>query len=148
MTLDFISPFEGEIIWKIALAMVLGLLVGLDREYRGKGAGLRTYALVCMGAALFVALAFAISETSSAVNDPLRVVHAVALGVGFIGAGLIIQRQSHVEGLTSASGLWATAAIGAAVGAGFPVVAFFSALLIVFLLAVFKEVEKRFLRTL
>ena len=100
---------------QIVLAAVLGAILGFQRERWGKPAGPRTYALVAAGAALFTVLsvhAFQLSESS-------RVASNVVIGIGFLGAGLIFQREAHVENLTTAAGLWAAAGMGMAVGVGY-----------------------------
>lgn len=98
----------------------MGGFVGIEREYKGKEAGFRTYTLVSLGAALFT-----ITSVESFIPflgatgidvDPSRIVGQIVLGIGFLGAGLIIFRQSHIEGLTTAAGLWVTAGIGTAIG--------------------------------
>ncbi|MEK7083835.1 MAG: MgtC/SapB family protein, partial [Patescibacteria group bacterium] len=98
----------------LLLALLLGALIGWQREHIGKAAGLRTYALVSFGSALFTILSMqAIGDA-----DPGRVAAQILTGIGFIGAGVIIHKHDNVEGLTTAAGLWATSAVGMAVGAG------------------------------
>lgn len=136
-----------QIIVQLLLAAALGGLVGLEREYKRKEAGLRTYALVSLGSALFTVIAFGVFEQflgKPGVNlDPLRVIQAVAIGIGFIGAGLIIYRQFHVEGLTTAAGLWIVAAIGVAVGIKLYFPAVFATLLAIAILAGLRLVEEK-----
>ncbi|MBI2990075.1 MAG: MgtC/SapB family protein [Candidatus Magasanikbacteria bacterium] len=101
-------------ILQIFLAVILGGTVGWQREHIGKAAGPRTYALVCVGSALFTILsmqAFGEGETS-------RMAAQIITGIGFIGAGMILHKRNAVEGLTTAAGLWVIAAIGTAIGAG------------------------------
>lgn len=106
-----------ECILRLFVAAVLGGLVGLDREYRAKEAGLRTHFLVGMGSALFMVISmYGFGEEHS--GDPGRIAAQVVTGIGFIGAGSIMINKQFVRGLTTASGLWATAGIGLAVGAG------------------------------
>lgn len=100
---------------QIILAILLGSLVGWQRERLGKAAGLRTYALVSMGSALFTMVSI---HGFGAGTDPSRVAAQILTGIGFIGAGSIIHKQGSVEGLTTAAGLWAMAAVGMLVGAG------------------------------
>lgn len=108
-----------EVFIQLALAALLGGLVGLERELRRKEAGLRTYALVCLGSALFTIIGFnlPIISNQSVTLDPTRIIQSVAIGVGFLGGGIIMRRQFRIEGLTTAAGLWVVAAIGVAVGA-------------------------------
>ncbi|MGH2591151.1 MAG: MgtC/SapB family protein [Actinomycetota bacterium] len=96
-----------------ALAAALGLVIGLERETRGKAAGERTFALLALGAAAFVAVGIAVFPGSAD-----RVIQGVAAGVGFLGAGVIFQREADVQGLTTAASAWAAAAIGVVVGLG------------------------------
>ncbi|MGH7400727.1 MAG: MgtC/SapB family protein [Candidatus Rokuibacteriota bacterium] len=102
---------------KLALAAVLGGAMGWERELKGKAAGLRTHMLVAVGAALFV---MAPLEAGVALGDLTRVMQGVAAGIGFVGAGAILKMsdQGQVVGLTTAAGIWMTAAIGLAVGTG------------------------------
>lgn len=102
---------------RLSLAAVLGALIGLDREYRAKEAGLRTHFLVAMGSALFMIVSiYGFGEGH--MGDPGRIAAQVVTGIGFIGAGSIMIHKQFVRGLTTASGLWATAGIGLAVGCG------------------------------
>ena len=105
---------EWEIVGRIAVAALLSALVGYEREFRGKPAGLRTHALVGIGAATFTVVG--IIGFSGA--DEARVAAQIVTGVGFLGAGAIFRSGDGVEGLTTAAGLWAVAAIGMASGAG------------------------------
>jgi putative Mg2+ transporter-C (MgtC) family protein len=107
---------------RLILAAVLGGLVGLDRESRGKPAGFRTNILICVGAALLMELSLEVArrwvETYGTVADPARIAAQIVSGIGFLGAGTIIQSRFGVQGLTTAAGLWVVAAIGMAAGAG------------------------------
>lgn len=104
-------------ILRLAAAAVLGGIIGLDREYRAKEAGLRTHFLVALGSALFMIVSmYGFGE--GATGDPGRVAAQVVTGIGFIGAGSIMIHKQFVRGLTTAAGLWATAGIGLAVGGG------------------------------
>ncbi|MBO0822344.1 MAG: MgtC/SapB family protein [Actinobacteria bacterium] len=111
-------------IGELALALLLAATIGLEREIRQKGAGLRTHALVGLGAALFMLVSkYGFSDVLSPghiVLDPSRVAAQIVSGIGFIGAGLIFVRRDAVRGLTSAASIWLTAAVGAAAGAGLP----------------------------
>lgn len=97
---------------RVLIAAALGALLGLEREWRGKEAGLRTNTLIAVGAALFTVM----STTFS--GDPGRVAAQVVTGVGFLGAGAIMRTGGNVQGLTTAAMIWANAAIGLACGAG------------------------------
>lgn len=98
----------------LMMALLMGSVVGYERERAGKEAGMRTQALVCMGAALFTI----ISEIGFPGSDPARVAAQIIPGIGFIGAGLILRRHGEVRGLTTAAALWVTAAVGMAIGTG------------------------------
>lgn len=102
------------VIGRIALAAFLGYLLGLDRALRGKDAGDRTFSLVALGSAAFVALGVEMFPDSAD-----RVIQGVTAGVGFLGAGIIFRASGGVKGLTTAAALWAAAAVGCLVGAGF-----------------------------
>ena len=111
--------FDLEIIIMLILALSLGGILGFEREYSGKAAGIRTYGLVALGAAIFTYLSReGFTAAEGGFVDPTRIAAQVVVGIGFLGAGLIIFRESHLEGLTTAAGLWLVAAIGMAVGAG------------------------------
>src|ERR1700733_10145848 len=114
-------PTEWELAWHLLLALALSSAIGLERELRQKAAGLRTYTLVGLGSALFMLISkygfFDVLEPKTAVLAPSRVAPQIVTGIGFIGAGLIFVRRDSVRGLTTAAGVWLTAAIGAACGA-------------------------------
>ncbi len=112
---------------ELGLALLLCAVIGLECEIRQKNAGLRTHALVGVGAALFMLISkYGFSDVlqpRQVVLDPSRVAAQIVTGVGFLGAGLIFVRRDSVRGLTTAAGVWLTAAVGAAAGAGLPVLA-------------------------
>lgn len=112
---------------ELTLAFVLSALVGLEREIRQKSAGLRTYTLVGVAAALFMLISkYGFNDvlgTGRVVLDPSRVAAQVVSGIGFIGGGVIFMRRDVVRGLTTAASVWLTAALGMACGAGLPVLA-------------------------
>ena len=107
---------------RLLVAGILGAIIGLDREYRAKEAGYRTHFLVSLGSALIMIVSQygfqEIIKENSVTLDPSRVAAQVVSGIGFIGAGTIILQKQIVSGLTTAAGIWATAGIGLAVGAG------------------------------
>jgi len=117
---------QGTILADIALAMLLGGLIGLEREVADKPAGLRTHMLVAATAALLVGLGSTLANRFGAVDgasiapDPIRIVQAIVMGIGFLGAGTIIQRPrgEHIEGLTTGASLLLAAALGICVAAG------------------------------
>ena len=136
-----------EIVFQLFLAGLLGGLVGIEREYKRKEAGFRTYTLVSLGAALFTIISdesfIPFLGTNGIDVDPSRIVGQIVLGIGFLGAGLIVYRQSHVEGLTTAAGLWVTAAIGTAVGFHLYFPAVFVAFFTILVLAGLRIVEEK-----
>ena len=138
-----------QIIFQLFLAVILGGVVGLEREYKKKKAGLQTYSLVTLGSCLFTLIAFdslaIFPRMSGVVYNPLRVVQAVAIGIGFIGAGVIFHRQFSIEGLTTAAGLWVAAAIGIAVGAGLYFLAIAATMLAFTILAGLGVIEEKIL---
>jgi len=108
-------PFPLEVLVKLVAAVVLGGIVGYQREVRERPAGLRTHALVCVGACVYTLASMGFGRYGS---DPARVAAQVATGMGFLGAGTIIRHGNVVRGLTTAASLWAVAAIGLCVGLG------------------------------
>ena len=133
---------------QIFLAALLGALIGLEREHKRKEAGLRTFSLVCLGACFFTVAAIYFSQSNSTNTalqiDPARVIQAVAIGIGFIGSGLIIHQRGQIEGLTTAAALWAVAAIGIGVGVKLYFLAILGAFLTLGILAGFRLIEERF----
>jgi putative Mg2+ transporter-C (MgtC) family protein len=132
----------ARIIIRLLVAMLLGAIVGVQREQTGKPAGLRTHMLVALGGALFV-LAAAESGMTSA--DLSRVIQGLATGIGFLGGGAILKlsEEHKIRGLTSAAAIWMTAAIGVAVGLGRMWMAILSMVLTWFILAVVEKIERR-----
>jgi putative Mg2+ transporter-C (MgtC) family protein len=117
---------EWEIIWRLGLALVLSSAIGLEREMRQKAAGLRTNALVGVGAAAFMLVSsygFADVIGNHVTLDPSRVAAQIVSGIGFIGGGIIFVRRDIVRGLTTAAAVWVTAAVGMACGGDLPIVA-------------------------
>jgi putative Mg2+ transporter-C (MgtC) family protein len=127
---------------RVFVACMLSGLIGFERERSGHSAGLRTHMLVGLGSALFTVLSiFAFGP-----GDPGRVAAQIVTGIGFIGAGTIIRRQTpsrSLRGLTTAAGIWAVAAIGMACGAGLYVLGAFSTLLAIFLLGALAVISAR-----
>lgn len=104
-----------DILIRLAIALGLGLLIGVERTLAGKNAGMRTYALASMGSAMFAMIALMIGSGSSYYN-PAIMTAAIISGIGFIGAGLVFHNEKKVSGLTSAAGLWVSAGVGMACG--------------------------------
>lgn len=120
----------SDVFIKLTAAMVLGGVLGVERTIVGKYAGLRTYSLVSMGSALFVALSIIVNTQYAGLNfDPTRVAAQVVTGVGFLGAGLIFFQENKLQGLTTAAGLWVAAGVGMACGFGLYLIALSASLL-------------------
>jgi len=137
----------GPAAWlRLLIAIVLGGIVGLEREIAGQPAGLRTHALVALGSALFtiVGLGYFGAPLEAVIppGDALRVVAALVTGVGFLGAGAIVRSGRAVQGLTTAASLWSTAAVGLAAGSGFEFLAAGSVLLILIILRGFEWLKR------
>ena len=139
------SPME--LVLRLAVAAVLGALVGLERERLEWAAGMKTHALVSLGSALFMVVSiFGFSDILNerhVILDPSRVAAQVASGIGFIGAGTIIFRREVVKGLTTAASIWAVAAVGLAVGGGMFLAAVSATLLALTLLVLAKPLKAR-----
>lgn len=145
--MEWFSQENLDIVLRLSVAVLLGAIIGLEREVARKYAGLRTYVLVSLGAALFATM----SETTMRFFweylggtpnfDPTRIISNIVVGVGFLGAGMVIFHREKVLGLTTAAGVWVTAAIGASVGIGAYVPAIAATLLVLFTLVVLRRVE-------
>ena len=139
-----------QIVFQLVLSIILGGLIGLERETKGKAAGFQTYSLVALGACIFTIASLGLFDSfygkANVDFDPSRIVLAVATGIGFIGAGVIFQRDSmHLTGITTASGLWCVAAIGVALGSGLYLLALASALLVMIIFMIFGKIETSYL---
>jgi putative Mg2+ transporter-C (MgtC) family protein len=143
MTPDLSLELQLELGLRLAAGLVLGAIIGFERELHRQPAGFRTHSLVALGAALFTIVS-AYAFTGPMV-DPTRIAAQIVSGIGFIGAGTILQHRGSVRGLTTAASLWAVAAIGTAAGAGLLLIAVVGTLLILVVLAVLDQMEE-FLR--
>ncbi|MBO4814974.1 MAG: MgtC/SapB family protein [Muribaculaceae bacterium] len=144
---DIMSPdvnLAGAI-FKLLLSMVLGASIGYERRRKGQIAGLRTFALIAMGATLAMLISIYIPQVYYGLKngDPGRIAAQVVSGIGFLGAGAIIQMKGSVRGLTTAAGIWISACIGLAVGAGMYLVSLIATLLIIFILVNIERIEQR-----
>lgn len=141
----------GEVALRLGLAVLLGLVVGFDREMRDKPAGLRTHALISLAACSFAILALGFAEIvantggSTTRADPERALEAVATGVAFLGGGAIIRGRGDVRNMTTGAAIWLAGAIGIACGGGFYFLSLITTVLSVVLLAVLGSVEKHLL---
>ncbi len=138
-----------DLLLRIALAGFLGGLIGIERQLRAKEAGLRTHILVGIGSALFMIVSkygFGdILPESHVALDPSRIAAQVVSGMGFLGAGTIIIQKQIVKGLTTAAGMWVTAAIGLVIGSGLYEIGIYGAFLTLIVLEVFRQLSNRLL---
>lgn len=132
--------FHANLLLEMALAVVLGGAIGFERQLKDKPAGLRTHILICLGATIFTDFGQRLTVFG---GDPGRVAGHVAAGVGFIGAGTIMQRNGAVTGLTTAANIWVVAAIGMALGFGAYLDAVAATVLVVIVLAGLGTLEGR-----
>lgn len=136
---------QFEIFFQLFLAALLGSVIGLERGFRGRAAGMRTYALVSLGAALFSVISMnAFPDfVGSTGFDPSRIISQIVVGIGFLGAGLMVFRTETPLGLTTAAALWVAAAVGVAVGVKMYSIASFTTFLVVTILYFLLKIEFR-----
>ena len=144
---DIISPDVNLIgaVTKLVLSLLLGATIGIERRRKGQIAGLRTFALISMGATLAMLISIYIPQEYMGLKngDPGRIAAQVVSGVGFLGAGAIIQMKGSVRGLTTAACIWMAACIGLAVGSGMYLISIIATLLIIFILVNIERIEQR-----
>lgn len=134
-----------EILLKLVLAVALGGLVGLERETSQKPAGFRTNILICVGATMMMILSGLVLGSGGG-SDLTRIAAGVITGIGFIGAGTIIQARGSIVGLTTAATLWAMAGLGLVIGAGYYLAAVIFTGIIILTLVTFRTIEDHFLK--
>lgn len=143
------SSIITDLLIRIALAGLLGGLIGIERQLRAKEAGLRTHVLVGIGSAMFMIVSKYGFEDIIRKNhvdlDPSRIAAQVVSGMGFLGAGTIIIQKQIVKGLTTAAGMWVTAAIGLVIGSGLYEIGIYGAFLTLIVLEVFRQLSNRLL---
>jgi|SRR3989344_2980244 len=141
---SILGPENIDYFTRLLVAFVFGSFLGIERVLAHKTAGMRTYALVSLGAALFVVMSVSVVKDFSGISnyDPLRVASQIVVGLGFLGAGVIIFRGERLSGLTTAAGLWVSGAIGAAAGFGLYAIAGFTTLLVLFIFSALWFLEK------
>jgi putative Mg2+ transporter-C (MgtC) family protein len=146
--MDFFGVTETEMILQLLLAAFLGAVIGVEREFAQKMAGMRTHSLVALGSALFSIISSL--PIISGTVDPTRIAAQVVTGIGFLGGGIIVfsQRDEKVRGLTTAASIWLAAAIGMAVGFHLYLVAAFVTMLSIIILVVFWSIEQRIIKPL
>lgn len=134
-----------DLLLRLLLAIVLGGAIGLERELSDKPAGFRTNILICLGAALFTEMSVLIATVGvvpAGAGDPTRIAAQIVSGMGFLGAGTILQARGGVRGLTTAATIWTVAAIGVTVGAGAHWLAIGATLLVILVLVILGRVER------
>ena len=138
-----------EILFRLVAALAAGGIIGLERSYRGRAAGFRTHALVCVASSLLMLVTvyehqwFATQNIARVVVDPTRMAQGIMTGIGFLGAGVIVKEGLSVRGLTTAASIWVTAAIGILTGIGFYFAAGIGAVLTLGTLSVFRWIESK-----
>ena len=140
---------DVQLLSRLGIAAILGLLLGLDRELRGLAAGMRTHGLICFSAALMTVSIIALynelgGNTPASKLDPLRVFEATGAFIGIIGAGLIVFSKGSVKNLTTAAHLWLAAVIGIACGAGQWPLVVIGSLISLIMLTLLRAVERRY----
>ena len=124
------------IIIRLLLSLVLGAVIGFEREYRDKSAGFRTLTLISIGACLFTLVSTLLTDS----NED-RIASNIVTGIGFLGAGVIFKSEKGVNGLTTAACIWVTAACGMAIGGGYYIAAFTSCAIVLFVLMIFGKID-------
>ena len=127
-----------EIVTKLLISILIGGIIGSEREFHNKSAGLRTLMLICLGATLFTIFSMELGERTS----PDRIASNIVTGIGFVGAGVIFMGGTGINGVTTAATIWATAALGVGVGAGHQYIALAGCIVLVGILQSFKLVEE------
>jgi putative Mg2+ transporter-C (MgtC) family protein len=157
MKADMIEYFQSIIeddtinvstaIFKMIFSLILGTAIGTERQFRRRDAGIRTFTLICLGAtaAMLISIWIPQSYPNFLNGDPGRIAAQVLTGIGFLGAGAIIQGHGSIHGLTTAACIWVIAVIGLAVGAGMYLMATIATALTLFILISVEQLEKRFL---
>lgn len=125
-----------EDFFKLFLALLAGAVIGAEREYRSKSAGLRTITLICVGATLFTIMSNYIGKGTE------RIASNIVVGIGFLGAGIIFREESHVRGLTTSAMVWVTAALGMCIGSGYYSIAIVGVILVLVILFLLLYVQK------
>ena len=142
---NFIDVSTLDIIIRLFVALLLGMIIGVERVWAHKTAGMRTYALVSMGSALFVVISNEMVKYYAGFSgmNPLMIVSQIVVGIGFLGAGIIFNKDSKLVGLTTATGLWVAAGIGMACGLGLYNIAVVATTLTLFIFVVLWFIEER-----
>jgi putative Mg2+ transporter-C (MgtC) family protein len=133
------ASVQLELALRLTVGLILGAIIGFERELHRQPAGFRTHSLVALGAALFAIISGYGYAGDNA--DPTRITAQIVSGIGFLGAGTILQFRGHIRGLTTAASLWSVAAVGAATGTGLYILAVLGTVLILAILALLDRVE-------
>ena len=142
---DQLASILPPFLVRCGMAALCGALIGLERERGGKPAGFRTNILICVGSAVYMAAGLLLAHAGREPGDPARLAAQVVTGIGFLGAGCIIQAGGKVKGMTTAATIWVVAAIGLVSGTGFPLLALVATLLVLLTLVVLGAIEERFI---
>jgi putative Mg2+ transporter-C (MgtC) family protein len=138
---------DKEVMLRLLLSLILGGLIGLERQLHRRAAGLRTHILVCLGSCLIMLTSMYVFDIYKGIVslDPSRIAAGVITGIGFLGAGAIIRESEGIKGLTTAASLWVVAGIGLSTGCGFYIASFFTTLLALIVLLFLGRIEKELL---
>ena len=150
--IEILNPLRDfsvmAVMFRVILAVICGGLIGLEREYKRRPAGFRTHILICLGAAMTTLTSQYLALEMNYNTDPARLGAQVVAGIGFIGAGcIIVTRRRRVKGLTTAAGLWTTAIVGLACGAGFYEGVIIATLLVLLAEMLFFKLEYQLIRS-
>src|SRR5215831_2847002 len=137
MVMDLVAAVHTSDLVRVGAALLIGAIIGGEREYRGKAAGFRTMTLICLGSAMFTILSLKLGAHTS----PDRIASNIVTGIGFLGAGVIFRDGIGISGLTTATSIWATAALGMAAGAGELGLATIGLILALVVLALFERLQ-------
>jgi len=132
----------GNMVVRLLLAVALGGIIGIERETSRKPAGLRTNILICVSSAMMMIVAELFSAKTGSGEGAMRIAAGVITGVGFLGAGAIIQARGTIHGLTTASVIWAVAGLGLAVGAGYYLISIAFTVVVVLILVLLRKIEQ------
>lgn len=150
MEISALAPIDwGELAVRLGVALLAGAIIGLERELKGKAAGLRTYMLVSLGAAFFVLIPIQLDAVRQSAEAFSRIMQGIIVGIGFVGGGIILHRSRDrsddllVKGVTSAAAIWIAAALGTAAGSGLWELALIGAGISLFILLVLKQLEEK-----
>jgi putative Mg2+ transporter-C (MgtC) family protein len=138
MYIEALEAMDIEIILRLLLAILIGGVIGAEREYQNKSAGFRTMMLISLGSALFTIISMDIDNT----NSPDRIASNIVTGIGFVGAGVIFKGDTGINGITTAATIWVVAALGMGIGAGYEWISIAGCILLIPILYAFTFVEK------